>query len=248
MAKRSLIGVLALLALLACTPATLASSPALVAPPASCPASAGTTIASAGALTVGTCVSGGGNNNYIDFWKLSLTGGDRVQLTVPSAVPLELDLYSSDTTDDRFTSFRPADVEVTSPVSGSAQVLTIQAPYSDTFVLAVCQPVDHAANGGDCRGILTGSAAKYRPMTQPYAFTSAALGNACPSPPLRAASTLPPAPALAIGACESGGGNDIDYWTVALNAGDQLEVTVPPAEADVEFELYPPGTTQATFA
>src|SRR4051794_18430547 len=248
MTKRSLIGVLALLALLACSPATLASSPALVAPPASCPASAGTRIASAGALAVGTCVSGGGRNTYIDFWKLSLTGGDRVQLTVPSAVALELDLYSSDTTDDRFTIVRPADVQVTSPVSGAAQVLSMQAPYSDTFVLAVCQPVDYAANGGDCRGISTGRAAKYRPMTQPYEFTSAALGNACTSPPLRAGSKIAPASALTIGACESGGGNDIDYWTVALNASDQLELTVPPAMADVEFDLYPPGTTDATFA
>src|SRR4051794_6451639 len=248
MTKRSLIGVLALLALLACSPATLASSPALVAPPASCPASAGTTIASAGALTVGTCVSGGGRNTYLDFWKLSLTGGDRVQLTVPSAVALELDLYSGDTTDDRFTTVRPADVQVTSPVSGSAQVLTMQAPYSDTFVLAVCQPVDYAADGGDCRGISTGRAAKYRRMTQSYEFTSAPLGNACTSRPLRAGSKIALAPTLTIGACESGGGNDIDYWTVALNANDRLELTVPPAMADVEFDLFPPGTTDATFA
>ncbi|HEY6891207.1 MAG TPA: hypothetical protein VI300_25605, partial [Solirubrobacter sp.] len=98
MAKRSLIGVLALSALLACSPAALASSPSLVGSPGSCPASAGTTIASAGALTVGTCVSGGGGSSYVEFWKLSLTGGDRVQLTVPSAVALEFDLYSSATT------------------------------------------------------------------------------------------------------------------------------------------------------
>jgi hypothetical protein len=247
MAKRSLIGVLALSALLACSPAALASSPALVGPPGSCPASAGTTIASAGALTVGTCVSGGGGSSYVEFWKLSLTGGDRVQLTVQSAVALEFDLYSSDTTDDRFTAIRPVDVEVTSPVSGPAQVLTIQAPYSDTFVLAACEPVDYAANGGDCRGIFTGRGAKYTPMTQPYAFTSAAVGNACASPPLRAGSKLALGPALTIGACEAGGGNDIDYWTVALSENDQLELTVPPAAADVEFDLYSPGTTDAAL-
>jgi hypothetical protein len=247
MAKRSLIGVLALSALLACSPAALASSPALAAPPGSCPASAGTTIASAGALTVGTCVSGGGGSSYVEFWKLSLTGGDRVQLTVPSAVALEFDLYSSDTTDDRFTAVRPVDVEVTSPVSGAAQVLTIQAPYSDTFVLAVCEPVAYAANGGDCRGIFTGRGAEYTRMTQPYTFTSAAVGNACASPPLRAGARLALGPALTIGACESGGGNDIDYWTVALGENDQLELTVPPAAADVEFDLYPPGTTDASL-
>src|SRR5690349_19959653 len=85
-------------------------------------------------------------------------------------------------------------------------------------------------------------------MTQPYEFASSALGNACASPPLRAGAKIATAPALTIGACQSGGGNDIDYWITALNANDQLELTDPPAMGDVEFDLYPPGTTDATFA
>jgi hypothetical protein len=215
-----------------------ASSPAH----AACTANAGTTIASAGTLTVDGCVSGGGNK--IDFWKVALTGGDRVQVTVSSAV--ELDLYPPDTKDIGFIRVRPADVEVASPPRGSTQVLTIQAPFSATFVVAACQPVDYAANGGDCRGVFTDPGTYARSM-QPYTVTSAALGNACASSPLRAGATIASAPPLPLGSCESGGGNDVDYWTVALNGGDQLQMTVPPASADVEFDLYPPGTTDDTL-
>jgi hypothetical protein len=209
---------------------------------AACTASAGTTIASAGTLTVDGCVSGGGNR--IDFWKVALSGGERVQLTVSSAV--ELDLYPPDTIDVGFITVRPADVEVASPPRGSTQVLTIQAPYSATFVVAACQPVDHAANGGDCRGVFTDPGTYARSM-QPYTVTSAALGNACASSPLRAGASIASAPPLPLGFCESGGGNDVDYWTVTLNEGDQLQITVPPASADVEFDLYPPGTTDDTL-
>src|SRR5689334_9491845 len=119
--------------------ACFASSPA----DAACTANAGTTIASAGTLTIGGCVAGGGNK--ADFWKAALTGGDRVQLTVSS--PVELDLYPPGTVDLGFTTVRPADVEVASPPRDSTQVLTIQAPYSATFVVAACQPVNYAANG-----------------------------------------------------------------------------------------------------
>jgi hypothetical protein len=218
--------------------AGLASSPA----EAACTANAGTTIASAGTLTIGGCVTGGGNK--IDFWKVALTGGDRVQLTVSSAV--ELDLYPPGTVDLGFTTVRPADVEVASPPRGSTQVLTIQAPYSATFVVAACQPLDYATNGGDCRGVFTAPGAYARVM-QPYTVTSAALGNACTASPLQAGATISSAPALPLGPCESGGGNDVDYWTVALNDGDQLQITVPPASTDVEFDLYAPGTTDDTF-
>jgi hypothetical protein len=218
--------------------ACFAASPA----DAACTANAGATIASAGTLTVGGCVSGGGNK--IDYWKVALTGGDRVQLTVSSAV--ELDLYPPGTVDLGFTTVRPADVEIASPPRGSAQVLTIQAPYSATFVVAACQPVN-PANGGDCRGVFTAPGAYARSM-QPYTVTSAALGNACASSsPPAAGATISAAPALPLGACASGGGHDVDYWTVALNDGDQLQITVPPASTDVEFDLYAPGTTDDTF-
>ena len=143
------LGLFALALLVAC----FASSSA----DAACTANAGTTIASAGTLTVDGCVSGGGNK--IDFWKVALTGGDRVQVTVSSAV--ELDLYPPDTIDLGFITVRPADVEVASPPRGSTQVLTIQAPFSATFVVAACQPVDSAADGGDCRGVFT-DPGKYR--------------------------------------------------------------------------------------
>ena len=228
------LGLFALALLVAC----FASSPA----DAACSANAGTTIASAGTLTVDGCVSGGGKK--IDFWKAALTGGDRVQLTVSSAV--ELDLYPPDTIDLGFITVRPADVKIASPPRGSTQVLTIQAPFSATFVVAACQPVDPAADGGDCRGVFT-DPRKYARSMQPYTVTSAALGNACASSPLRAGATIASAPPLPLGSCESGGGNDVDYWTLSLNDGDQLQITVPPASADVEFDLYPPGTTDDTL-
>src|ERR1700755_1252921 len=80
---------------------------------AACTATGSATIAAAGTLTVGGCETGGLRD--IDFRRVALSGGDKVQLTVPSPVPLEFDLYAGDTTDDAFTRARPADVEVTSP-------------------------------------------------------------------------------------------------------------------------------------
>jgi hypothetical protein len=80
-----------------------------------------------------------------------------------------------------------------------------------------------------------------------YTFSSLSLGNACSAPPVTATATIAPAPSLTLGTCESGGGNDIDFWDVVLNGGDGLQITVPPAAADVEFDLYAPGTTDTTF-
>lgn len=237
MAKLSLIG------LLVCLATLLGLSPTARAAP--CTANGGATIAAAGRLTVGGCETGGGQD--IAFRKISLTGGDRVQLTVPGSTPLELDLYPGDTTDASFSRARPADLEVTVPAGASSQVLTVQAPYTGTFLVAACQPVDFATNGGDCRGIQTGQGRKYTLPMKAYTFTSAALGNACTTPPPRAGASIAAAPSLTIGACESGGSSDLDYWLVAMNDGDQLQVTVPPATADVLFDLYPPGTTDASW-
>src|SRR5262249_44597665 len=150
MAKHGVLG------LLVCLAVALGLSPSAS---AACTASGGATIATARALTVGGCELGGGA--AIDFRRVSLTGGDRVQLTVPGSVALEFDLYAGDTTDDSFTRARPGDVEATAPAGGSAQVVTLQAPYTGAFVLAVCQPVSFAANGGDCRGIRTGQGSRY---------------------------------------------------------------------------------------
>ena len=228
------LGLFALALLVAC----FASSPA----DAACSANAGTTIASAGTLTVDGCVSGGGNK--IDFWTVALTGGDRVQLTVSSAV--ELDLYPPDTIDLGFITVRPADVEVASPPA------RLHAGANDPG--AVFGHVrGRGLPAGGPRGRWRRLPRRLHGPAQVRAVDAAVHGHVRRArqrvrvvTAARRSNDRVGAPAP-LGSCESGGGNDVDYWTLSLNDGDQLQITVPPASADVEFDLYPPGTTDDTL-
>src|ERR1700753_1649528 len=71
------------------------------------PVSAAHTIASAASAKVGTATSGGGG--AVDFYRLTLDGGDSVQFAVtdPAGANYEFQLYAPETTDAKFTSVRP---------------------------------------------------------------------------------------------------------------------------------------------
>jgi Bacterial pre-peptidase C-terminal domain len=63
--------------------------------------------------------------------------------------------------------------------------------------------------------------------------------------------TIASAGALTIGQTETGGGGDIDFWSVKLTAGDQLTVQVSKASSATDwynFQLFRPGTTDLSFA
>ncbi len=216
---------------------------------------AGPTISAAGMVSVGSCEAGGGH--AIDFWGVKLNGGDQLQLTVAPPVgigALEFELYGDGTSDATFTQRPPVDVASASAygAGGTDQVITLQAPYTGTFVLAVCAPVSAFGSGSDCRAIETGGARNFTVPIPPYTYSTALVGGGvsaqCASSETRATATINGAPGITSGACEAGGGGAIDFWGVALNAGDQVQLAVsPPDVAGVEFDLYAPGTTDTSF-
>jgi hypothetical protein len=213
------------------------------------------TISAAGTISVGACEAGGGNP--IDFWNVHLNGGDGLQLTVSppaGAGALEFELYSEGTSDTTFTQKPPVDVAAASAFGsgGADQVINLQAPYTGTFVLAVCAPVSAFGGAGDCRAIETGGARNFTVPVPPYTYSTSlvngGVGDACAATEARASTTISGARAIVSGACAAGGGNAIDFWNVAMDAGDQLTLaTTPPSEAGVEFDLYAPGTTDTSF-
>jgi len=133
------------------------------------------TIAGATQLTLGDEQSGGGGP--VDFWRVKLTGGDQVQIATqtPTMTPggaytsYSFELYPPGTTDTSFPQTPPVFTTAT-PGGGSAKaIITLKAPYTGTFILAVCEDAT-----GDCRSTDNGSG--INPM-QPYTFTPAITGG-----------------------------------------------------------------------
>src|SRR5262249_57005438 len=55
--------------------------------------------------------------------------------------------------------------------------------------------------------------------------------------------------AFVVGASEAGGGQHVDFWSLALNGGDQVQLDVAHApNSYVSFELFAPGTTDTSFS
>jgi hypothetical protein len=212
------------------------------------------TIAGAPSLSPGgATVNGGGNG--VDYYKVALHGGDELQLSVgPSgSSDYEFDLFAPDTTDATFTQSPPVDAGTTNPPYGnSPQVVTVQAPYSGTFIVAACSPTDAVDNGGDCRQAVMNPHNVVSPMSG-YSVAPSLVGGGvsadCASSQTRAGRTIAAASAISVGSCEAGGGSATDYWTVKLNGGDQLQLTVAPPSGTgaLELELYGEGTTDSTF-
>ncbi len=223
------------LALVAATPASASTAP-------------GNTIATAGTLTVGSPASGGGN--AIDFWKVSLRGGDAVQFVTktPGTSSYAFALYAPGTTDKSFQNATPFSAQTTGFEDLGLTVTTVfdlQAPYNGTFILAVCE----SANDNDCGNVDAGLAKN--PM-DPYTFTttlnSSGVSASTAEKETKAASTIAKAPKMGVGHFESGGANAIDFWKVSLRGGDVVQfVTKTPGFWSYAFALYAPGTKDGSF-
>jgi hypothetical protein len=121
----------------------------------------GHTIAGARTLAVPHSASGGGGR--IDFWKVRLNGGADVQFTVPATGGnyYAFALFAPSTTDTSFPNAKPFAESGTN--GGSPTVFDLLAPYTGTFVLAVCE------NTGNCPSVDNGGGTN--PMN-PYTFTT----------------------------------------------------------------------------
>jgi hypothetical protein len=210
---------------------------------ASAAASPGHTIASAGTLSVGSKASGGGG--AIDFWKVKLHGGDRVQFSVsyPEYNTYEFALYAPGTTDAKFAAAATFSSAAANYYS-TKSVLVLQAPYNGTFILAVCENV----SSNNCANVDSGSGTS--PMNA-YTFTTTKISGPTTTQAAaetKAASSIKSAPTMTLGHYEAGGANPIDFWKVHLNGGQKVQITTTyPEYNNYEFALYAPGTNDTTF-
>jgi Bacterial Ig-like domain (group 3) len=202
----------------------------------------GHTIATAGTLATSGTASGGGA--AIDFWKVKLNGGDRLQLLVDASVAyyFNFQLYAPGTNDANFPS---AKAFATGSTNDSAKaVIELQAPYNGTFVLAVCEGL----TVGLCPAVDSGEGND--PMDA-YTFTTslaASVPAAVAAKEQRAGATIGGAPTMGLGHFEAGGGNPIDFWKIKLNAGDKVQFSINTSVAYYfNFQLFPPGTNDANF-
>ena len=120
---------------------------------------------------LGNFESGGGQP--VDFWKVKLLGGDKVQLALSMPANLccsssyDFNLYPPGTTDTKFPQVAPvANVAVDNSTKAT---VVLQAPRSGTFTLAVCENIS-----GDCRGTDSGQGSN--PMSA-YTFTPRLVGG-----------------------------------------------------------------------
>jgi len=226
--------------------ATASAIPAAVAGQAEASASPSPpshTIAGARAIVFKAQQAGGGA--AVDFWRIKLVGGDQVQFAVnyPVNHTYEFDLYAPSTTDTTFPQATPLTQALTN--SGTDRgVLTIQAPYTGNFILAVCEnPIQ------DCTDSAFGNTTH---PENPYTFTPTLVGGGITgtkaSGEVKASATIARSPALPIGHFEAGGGNGADFWRIKLVGGDQVRFAVNyPVNHTYEFDLYAPRTTDTTF-
>jgi Bacterial Ig-like domain (group 3) len=135
------------------------------------------TIAGARTMGIGNFESGGGNP--IDFWRVSLNKGDKVQFRTKEPPGIPDGSGGSYQTNFSFELFRPGTTDTTFPqrppvaaagTDGNASdVLVLTAPATGSFILAVCENAN-----GDCRAVDSGSGTN--PM-QPYTFSTARIGG-----------------------------------------------------------------------
>jgi hypothetical protein len=200
-------------------------------------ASAGQSIASAPALLLGAPQSGGGQGE--DFWRVQLVGGDVLNINASSSSGKVFDFFLyPPTTNDGDLSHTSAlgEVETTSGITAAQQV-SLQAPYSGNFVLAV----NEGGKFSCCAN----------PM-DPYLFTPTLQGGGVSltvgAAETQASGSIASAPDLRIGAFEAGGGQAEDFWKVSLASGEELEVDATSPGGNVfDFFLYPPSTIDGTL-
>jgi hypothetical protein len=206
------------------------------------------TIKGARALGLGNFQAGGAG--AIDFWKVSLYGGDEIQLHMsvtvqPTFFTYYFQLFAPGTTDKSF----PSAVSFSSGSSqGSAKsVANLEAPYNGTFILAVCE------DEGTYSCIDGGGGGGLYPMN-PYTFTPTVLKGvsaATAAKETKASPTIAGARALGLGNFEAGGAGPIDFWKIPLHGGDRIQLSIAPfvnaAHNDYIVQLFPPGTTDKNF-
>lgn len=212
------------------------------APASADPTAPGHTIATAGTLATSGSASGGGA--AIDFWKVKLNGGDRLQLLVDTSVAayFNFQLYVPGTNDANFPSAKAfASGTTNDSVKG---VIELQAPYTGTFVLAVCEGL----TVGLCPAVDSGEGAD--PMGA-YSFTTslaASVSATTAAREQRAGATIGAAPTLGLGHLEAGGANAIDFWKIKFTAGDKVRIAVNTSVAYYfNFQLFRPGTNDTNF-
>jgi hypothetical protein len=210
-------------------------------------------IASASQLPLNKAVKGGGHN--IDFWKVTLVGGYRVSFafTAGSGGGYGFDLYAPSTKDATFYQ-TGALVTVLGPASGSG--FTLQAPYSGTFILAVCQAAYGYGVPGNCAAADPPAGGSIPPSIQnpmsAYTFTASVLTDGITTSEgaqeTKATATIAGAPTLS--AFESGGGQNIDFWKVHLIGGYKVQFYFTASGSfggGYGFDLYAPSTKDPTF-
>src|SRR5262249_26891094 len=183
------------------------------------------TIKNAQPLTLKKVNSGG--NGAIDFWKVHLIGGDQVQIAtntpylVGCCTSYFFELFKPGTTDTNFPQTPPV-MGTASPSASTRSTLVLQAPYTGTFILAVCENVSR-----DCRDVDAGGGTN--PMG-PYTFTptlvNGGINPGVGAKETRASPTIAKAPLMPVGNFEAGGGGAIDFWKVPLFAGDKVQIAI----------------------
>ncbi len=205
---------------------------------------ASATIAKAPELKLGNFEAGGGN--AADFWRMSLVGGDRVQLAVasPDFNYFNFALYTPGTNDTSFPQ-APALSESTTNYNSGSNVLTVQAPYTGNFLFVVCEN----SSNYNCGNVDSGSG--NNPM-QPYTFTPTLIAGGITgkkaTDEVKASPRIAKAPALKLGNFEAGGGNAADFWRLSLVGGDKVQIAVASPEFNYfNFALYASGTNDTNF-
>ena len=176
--------------------------------------------------------------------RVNLAGGDQVQLSVAEPYATYVfQLFAPGTTDTGFAQAIAVDGATTN--GNSPDVITLQAPYSGNFVLAVCENV---ANN-NCPTVDSSSGAN--PMG-PYTFKPTLIGGGVrpgvAARETRATGTIASSRPLVLGVFEAGGGGHIDFWRVTLARGDVVQLSVAEPYATYVFQLFKATTTDATFA
>jgi hypothetical protein len=192
----------------------------------------GHTISTATTLETGVTETGGGG--LVDFWKVPLSGGEQVNFTVngSTAHSFYLDLYVPTTDDANFP-------HATAFTSGSTNykaesTITLQAPYTGTFVLAVCEDV-------------TTCNFAYKSVMGQYQLEASVASSPVAAP--AAGATISAAPQMQSGDFEAGGANLVDFWRLNLDKGYKFQFTVNSSTVNsYTFDLYPPTTNDANFS
>ena len=148
------------------------------------------------------------------------------------------DLYVPTTNDANF----PKATAFTSGATNhqAKATVTLQAPYTGTFILAICENVT-PCSAANPSGV----------MTQYLIEASVANGGISPVTEVdetKAGATISAAFSMPPGHFTSGGANAVDFWEMPLSGGEQVTFTVTASTVNsYTFALYAQGMNDANF-